>query len=54
LSSLSALNRNKIIKKSEKFTESDIAVAAVAATQGDFPVYLTGLGTVTGIGAQSQ
>lgn len=34
-------------KASEKFTGSDIAVTAVAATQGDFPVYLTGLGTVT-------
>jgi membrane fusion protein, multidrug efflux system len=36
-------------KKSGQFTESDIAVAAVAATQGDFPVYLTGLGTVTAL-----
>jgi multidrug efflux system membrane fusion protein len=36
-------------KKPGKFTESDIAVAAVAATQGDFPVYLTGLGTVTAL-----
>ncbi|MDD5322324.1 MAG: MdtA/MuxA family multidrug efflux RND transporter periplasmic adaptor subunit [Methylococcales bacterium] len=34
-------------KKSDQFTDPDIAVAAVAATQGDFPVYLTGLGTVT-------
>ncbi|MDD2661678.1 MAG: MdtA/MuxA family multidrug efflux RND transporter periplasmic adaptor subunit [Methylococcales bacterium] len=34
-------------KASEKFTESDTAVTAVAAVQGDFPVYLTGLGTVT-------
>ena len=36
-------------KKSEKFTDPVIAVAAVAATQGDFPVYLTGLGTVTAL-----
>jgi len=36
-------------KKAGKFTESEIAVAAVAATQGDFPVYLTGLGTVTAL-----
>jgi len=36
-------------KKPEKFTELDIAVVAVAATQGDFPVYLTGLGTVTAL-----
>ena len=36
-------------KKSGKFTESDVAVEAVAATQGDFPVYLTGLGTVTAL-----
>ncbi len=36
-------------KKSAKFDEPVIAVAAVAATQGDFPVYLTGLGTVTAL-----
>ncbi len=36
-------------KKSEKFTDPVIAVAAVAATQGDFPVYLSGLGTVTAL-----
>ena len=36
-------------KKSEKFTDPVVAVAAVAATQGDFPVYLTGLGTVTAL-----
>ena len=36
-------------KKSGGATESDIAVSAVAATQGDFPVYLTGLGTVTAL-----
>ena len=36
-------------KKSAKFDEPIIAVAAVAATQGDFPVYLTGLGTVTAL-----
>ena len=36
-------------KKSGKFTDPVIAVAAVAATQGDFPVYLTGLGTVTAL-----
>ena len=36
-------------KASGKFTESAIPVAAVAATQGDFPVYLTGLGTVTSL-----
>jgi multidrug efflux system membrane fusion protein len=34
-------------KKSEKFTDPVIAVAVAAAAQGDFPVYLTGLGTVT-------
>jgi membrane fusion protein, multidrug efflux system len=39
----------KDFKKSEKFTDTIIAVAAVAATQGDFPVYLTGLGTVTAL-----
>jgi membrane fusion protein, multidrug efflux system len=32
---------------SPKLTDPVIAVAATAATQGDFPVYLTGLGTVT-------
>ncbi|MDD5269268.1 MAG: MdtA/MuxA family multidrug efflux RND transporter periplasmic adaptor subunit [Methylococcales bacterium] len=36
-------------KQSGEFGESDIAVRAVAATQGDFPVYLTGLGTVTAL-----
>ncbi len=36
-------------KKSGKFTDTDIAVTAVAATQGDFPVYLSGLGTVTAL-----
>ena len=36
-------------KKPGKFTDPVIAVAAVAATQGDFPVYLTGLGTVTAL-----
>ena len=36
-------------KKSEQFTDPLIAVSAVAATQGDFPVYLTGLGTVTAL-----
>lgn len=36
-------------KKSAKFDEPIIAVATVAATQGDFPVYLTGLGTVTAL-----
>ncbi|MGR8998276.1 MAG: MdtA/MuxA family multidrug efflux RND transporter periplasmic adaptor subunit [Gammaproteobacteria bacterium] len=36
-------------KKSGKFTNPDVAVAAVAATQGDFPVYLSGLGTVTAL-----
>jgi multidrug efflux system membrane fusion protein len=34
-------------KNSAKFADPTIAVAAVVATQGDFPVYLTGLGTVT-------
>jgi multidrug efflux system membrane fusion protein len=34
-------------KKSEKFTEPEVAVAVIAAWQGDFPVYLSGLGTVT-------
>ena len=33
--------------KSGEFTEPEVAVAAVAARQGDFPVYLSGLGTVT-------
>ena len=36
-------------KQSDKLTEADIAVAAEPATQGDFPVYLTGLGTVTAL-----
>ena len=36
-------------KKSGKFTDTDIAVTAAAATQGDFPVYLSGLGTVTAL-----
>ncbi len=36
-------------KKSEKFTDPVITVAAVAATSGDFPVYLSGLGTVTAL-----
>jgi multidrug efflux system membrane fusion protein len=36
-------------KQSGNFIEPVIAVAAVAATQGDFPVYLTGLGTVTAL-----
>ncbi|MFI3155408.1 MAG: MdtA/MuxA family multidrug efflux RND transporter periplasmic adaptor subunit [Methylococcaceae bacterium] len=36
-------------KKAAKFDEPIVAVAAVAATQGDFPVYLTGLGTVTAL-----
>ena len=36
-------------KKSDQFTDPEIAVAAVAATQSDFPVYLTGLGTVTAL-----
>jgi multidrug efflux system membrane fusion protein len=36
-------------KKSGQFTDTEIAVAAVAATQGNFPVYLTGLGTVTAL-----
>jgi multidrug efflux system membrane fusion protein len=34
-------------KDSAKFSDPVIAVAAVTAVQGDFPVYLTGLGTVT-------
>jgi multidrug efflux system membrane fusion protein len=33
-------------KKSGKFKDPVVAVAAVKATQGDFPVYLTGLGTI--------
>ena len=36
-------------KKPGKFTDPVVAVAAVTATQGDFPVYLTGLGTVTAL-----
>ena len=36
-------------KKSDKFADSEIAVTAAAATQGDFPVYLSGLGTVTAL-----
>jgi multidrug efflux system membrane fusion protein len=36
-------------KKSDKFTDPVIAVTAVAATQGDLPVYLSGLGTVTAL-----
>jgi multidrug efflux system membrane fusion protein len=36
-------------KKSEKSTDPVITVAAVAATSGDFPVYLSGLGTVTAL-----
>ena len=36
-------------KKSGKFTDTDIAVTAAPATQGDFPVYLSGLGTVTAL-----
>jgi len=39
----------KDYKKSESFTDPVIAVEAVAAMQGDFPVYLTGLGTVTAL-----
>ena len=35
--------------KSEKFADPVIAVAAVVATQGDFPVYLSSLGTVTAL-----
>jgi len=34
-------------KKSGQFTDPVVAVSAVAAMQGDFPVYLSGLGTVT-------
>jgi multidrug efflux system membrane fusion protein len=36
-------------KQSGKYAEPAIAVAAQTATQGDFPVYLTGLGTVTAL-----
>ncbi len=36
-------------KKSGKFADPIVAVAAVKATQGDFPVYLTGLGTITAL-----
>jgi multidrug efflux system membrane fusion protein len=36
-------------KKSDQFTDPEVAVATVAATQSDFPVYLTGLGTVTAL-----
>lgn len=36
-------------KKSGKFTDPVVAVAAVKATQGDFPVYLSGLGTITAL-----
>jgi multidrug efflux system membrane fusion protein len=36
-------------KKSGKFDDPIVAVAAVKATQGDFPVYLTGLGTITAL-----
>jgi multidrug efflux system membrane fusion protein len=35
--------------KEDKIKDSVIAVVAVAATQGDFPVYLSGLGTVTAL-----
>mgnify|MGYP003392592732 CR=1 FL=1 len=35
--------------KENKFKDSVIAVVAVAATRGDFPVYLSGLGTVTAL-----
>lgn len=38
-----------INKPSGKFTAPEIAVAAQTTTQGDFPVYLTGLGTVTAL-----
>jgi multidrug efflux system membrane fusion protein len=34
-------------KKSDKSSNSLVAISAVVATQGDFPVYLNGLGTVT-------
>jgi membrane fusion protein, multidrug efflux system len=46
---ISAQSEEKDYKKSGKFTDSDIAVTATAATQGDFPVYLNGLGTVTAL-----
>jgi membrane fusion protein, multidrug efflux system len=36
-------------KKPDQFTDPEIAVAAVAAMQSDFPVYLNGLGTVTAL-----
>lgn len=36
-------------KQSGKLADADIAVSAEPATQGDFPVYLTGLGTVTAL-----
>lgn len=36
-------------KKSGKFSDPVVAVAAVKATQGDFPVYLNGLGTITAL-----
>ena len=36
-------------KQSGKLAEADIAVSAEPAAQGDFPVYLTGLGTVTAL-----
>lgn len=36
-------------RKSGKHTDSPIAIVAEAATRGDFPVYLTGLGTVTAL-----
>ncbi len=36
-------------KKSGDFTDPVIAVVAVAAMQGDFPVFLTSLGTVTAL-----
>ena len=36
-------------KKSGQFNEPEVAVAAIAARQGDFPVYLSGLGTVTAL-----
>ena len=35
--------------KSGEFTEPEVAVAVVVARQGDFPVYLSGLGTVTAL-----
>ena len=38
---------NGVDKTSARFSDPVLAVAAVTATQGDFPVYLTGLGTVT-------